>query len=541
MIRKSNQCGWFATPPDPARAGNLADVVERLRRLKVWAGSPSYETIKDRVNTAWAAAGRPADELVCKSTVAYCFRPGRQRLDTDLVVAVVEALHPDTGYVSQWRQVLRVIGGEIEAVSQVRVQGDLPQDPPAFAGRDRELDRIRDAARTGGTVVIEGMAGVGKTQLAVHAGHVLHQRQPFEQVLFVNLRGFDTDPAQPPADPAAVLDGFLRLLGMPGQRIPHGLAARAAAYRARLAGSRALVVLDNAATIEQIRPLLPAAPGCLVLVTSRRTLGELRPAVHLAMDAFAPDEALAFLLEAVPEVAAGTDPGAAARIARRCGHLPLALSLITGHVRGTPGWTLTDHADRLDERHRDRRLDTGVELALHQSYQHLPAAQRRLLRLLALHPGHDFDAYAAAALADTDVATAQTLVSSLRGDYLLEQTAPGRYTFHDLVRAYATTRAGDEERPSDRRAALTRLFDYYLATAAAAVRILYPALAGWRPAIAAPVTRVPPMTDRRAALAWLNAERATLVAVAGRSATASEFVRTPPSPPDSAPRLPAEK
>jgi hypothetical protein len=162
------------------------------------------------------------------------------------------------------------------------------------------------------------------------------------------------------------------------------------------------------------------------------------------------------------------DPCAAARIARGCGYLPLALSLITGHIRRTPGWTLTDHADRLDERRHDLRLDTGVELALDGSYQHLPADQRRLLRLLALHPGRDFDAYAAAALADIEVAAAQVLVGRLRGEHLIEQTAPGRYHLHDLVRAYAITRAGDEERPSERRAALIRLFDHYLATADAA-------------------------------------------------------------------------
>lgn len=511
----------FTALPDPGKADSLADLVERLRRLKVWAGDPSYETIKDRVNAAWTAAGRPDGELTGKSTVAYCFRPGRRRLDTDLVLAVVQALHPDTGYVSQWRQALRVIGGEIEAVSQVRVQDRLPQDPAGFTGRAGELDRLRHAARGGEAVVIsaiEGMAGVGKTQLALHAGHLLHQEEPFERVLFVNLRGFDPDPAQPPADPAAVLDGFLRLLGMPGQQIPHDLAARAAAYRHRLAGTRALVVLDNAATTEQVRPLLPATPGCLTLVTSRRSLVGLGPATHLTVDVFTPDEALAFLARAVPEVPVGADPRAAARIARRCGYLPLALSLTTGHIRSTPGWTLTDHADRLDERHHLRRLDTAIELALHLSYQHLPADQRRLLRLLALHPGHDFDAYAAAALTDTDLTTARTGLDYLHRDHLLQQAAADRYTFHDLVRAFATTRAHDEDRPAERRTVLTRVFDYYLATTAAAIDTLRPAEAHLRPRIPQAGTPVPDLTDPDTAQAWLDAERSTLVAVAANTA-----------------------
>jgi tetratricopeptide (TPR) repeat protein len=363
------------------------------------------------------------------------------------------------------------------------------------------------------------MAGVGKTQLAVHAGHLLHREKPFERVLFVNLRGFDPDPAQPPADPAAVLDGFLRLLGMTGQQIPHDLDGRAAAYRKRLAGTRALVVLDNAATTEQVRPLLPNASGCLTLITSRRSLADLRPATHLSVDVFTPDEADEFLSGAVPDVPVGPDPHAVARVARRCGHLPLALRLITGHIRSTAGWTLTDHADRLDERHHQQRLDTGVELALHLSYQDLPAEQRRLLRLLALHPGQDVDGHAAAALADTDLTTARALLESLHHDHLLQQTASGRYTFHDLVRAYATTRASDEDAPSERRAALTRLFDHYLVTAAAAMNTLYPAESRLRPRIPVTGTRTPDLSDPDTALGWLDIERPTLVAVAAHTAT----------------------
>ena len=510
----------FAALPDPGQANSVADLVERLRLLKVWAGDPSYDTIKDRVNKAWTAAGRPASELTGRSTVAYCFRPGRRRLDSDLVLAVVQALHPETGYVTAWRQALRVVGQEIEAVSQVRVQDRLPQDLAGFTGRSDELDRLHHAAQAGEAVVIsaiEGMAGVGKTQLAVHAGHLLHRQQPFERVLFVNLRGFD--PAQPPADPAAVLDGFLRLLGMPGQQIPHGLEARAAAYRDRLADVRALVVLDNAATTEQVRSLLPATPGCLTLVTSRRNLADLHAATHLSVDVFTPDEASAFLIKAVPEVPVGSDPHAAARIARRCGHLPLALSLVTGHIRNTPGWTLTDHADRLDEHHHHQRLDTGVELALHLSYQHQPAPRRRLLRLAALHPGQDFDAYAAAALTDTDLTTTQTRLDHLHRDHLLQQGAPGRYTFHDLVRVYATIRATDEDRPPERRTALTRLFDHYLATTATAMNTLHPGESHHRPAIPPADTPTPELTDPDTARGWLDTERLTLVAVAAHTAT----------------------
>ncbi|MCA2211755.1 ATP-binding protein [Jidongwangia harbinensis] len=511
----------FSVPPDPAPAGGLDDLVERLRLLKVWAGDPSYETIKERVNTAWTAQGRPAGELTRRTTIADCFRPGRRRINTDLVIAVVQALHDDTGYVGRWRQALRVVGGQAEAAAHVRVQDRLPPDLAGFTGRAGEIDRLRSAGRRGDAVVIsaiEGMAGVGKTQLAVHTGHLLHREQPFERVLFVNLRGFHPDPAQPPADPAAVLDGFLRLLGVSGPQVPHDLADRVALYHQRLAGTRALIVLDNAASAEQVRPLLPATPGCLTLVTSRRSL-DLPGATHLAVDVFTPDEASAFLARAVPEVPVGPDPGAADQIARRCGYLPLALSLVAGRMHSAPGWNLTDHADRLDERHRDRRLYTGVELALDLSYQRLPPEHGRLLRLLALHPGPDFDGYAAAALADTGVDAARDVLRHLHQDHLLQPATPGRFTFHDLVRAYAGNLAGDEDRPAERRSALARLFDHYLATASAAMDTLYPADAYLRPKISQHRLPMPDLTDPKDAREWLDAERITLIAVVAHTAT----------------------
>lgn len=525
MSSAQDSVGAFAELPDPGQATTVDGLVERLRLLKVWAGDPSYETIKERVNESWAAAGRPAGELAGKTTVVDCFRFGRRRLNPELVVAVVAALHPDVGYVAQWRQALQVVGGESTAAAQVRVQDALPQDLAGFIGRSAELDRLRGLLlrdqQDGRAVVIsaiQGMAGVGKTQLAVHAGHLLAQERPFDRVLFVNLRGFHPDPTQPPADPAAVLYGFLCLLGVPGHKIPHDLPGRTATYRSRLVGTRVLVVLDNAADAGQVRPLLPETPGCPALVTSRRALADLAEAIHLPVDVFTADEAVRFLTMAAPDVPVGEDSRAAARIAGRCGHLPLALGLVAGHMRATPGWTLTDHADRLDERHRDRRLDTGVELALDLSYQHLPADRRRLLRLLALHPGHDLDGYAAAALAGTDLDTASTSLHHLRDDHLLQQGSPGRYTFHDLVRVHATTRALDEDRPLDRRAALTRLFDHYLAAAAAAMNTLFPAETHRRPQIPPAGTPGPDLTDADTARGWLDTERPTLVAIAAHTA-----------------------
>jgi tetratricopeptide (TPR) repeat protein len=514
----------FAAIPDPGRARTLGDLSEGLRSLKVWAGDPSYEWITGRINKAWAAAGRPASELTKKPTVVDCFKPGRRRLNTDLVIAIVQALHPDAGYVTQWRQALRVVGGETRAASQVRTQDRLPPALAGFTGRTSELDHLRQTLhqqddRAVVISAIAGMPGIGKTQLAIHAGHLLTRELPLDQVLFVNLRGFHPDPAQPPADPAAVLDGFLRLLGVPGQQIPHDLEDRATTYRGLLAGTRSLIVLDNAADANQVRPLLPQTPGCRVLVTSRRNLTDLQPATHLRVDVFTPEEALSSLARAAPHLPVSEDPGAAARITARCGYLPLALGLVAGHMRAKPDWTLADHADWLDERHHSRRLDSGVELALDLSYQHLPVDWRRLLRLLALHPGQDFDAYAAAALAGTDYGAAQTHLDHLCDDHLLQHGTPGRYAFHDLIRAYATTRAHDEERPADRHASLTRLFDYYLAATASAVNALHPAEAHRRPEIPPASTPTPDLTDPENALAWLDTERPTLVAVAAHTAT----------------------
>ncbi|HEY0534360.1 MAG TPA: tetratricopeptide repeat protein [Actinoplanes sp.] len=506
----------FASLPDPGAADSLDGVADGLRQLKIWAGEPSYETIKDRINGVWRTAGRPAGELARRATVADCFKAGRRRLNTELVIAIVRALHPDPGYAAQWQQALRVIGGEAKASAQVRVQGSLPQDLPGFVGRTVELDLLRRALAHGPVAIsaIAGMAGVGKTQLAIHAGHRFTAEGLFDRVLFVNLRGFHPDAAQPPADPAAVLDGFLRQLGVSGQRIPHDRPARTAMFRTLLAGTRTLVVLDNAASVDQVRPLLPATPGCPALITSRRDLGDLDDVTRLVVDVFTAGEAVAFLTRAARGTPVGGDPAAAARIARRCGYLPLALGIVAGHIRGATGWTLTEHADRLDERQHNRRLDTGVQLAFDESYAHLSDEHQRFLRLTALHPGPDFDAYAAATLVHADLTTATARLGDLLRDHLVQQTAAGRYTFHDLIRAYASERAADEEPPSARQAALTRMFDYYLATAAGAMDTLYPAEAEHRPRVPTPDSPTPLLPDPRAALAWLDSERPTLVALA---------------------------
>ncbi|MET0492819.1 MAG: tetratricopeptide repeat protein [Actinoplanes sp.] len=314
-----------------------------------------------------------------------------------------------------------------------------------------------------------------------------------------------------------MLEALLRLLGVPGPRVPRGLEARVAAYRDRLAGLRVLVVLDNAADSEQVQPLVADSPGSLTLVTSRRAArraggrgpgrgGRLHSAGRRRLSrsrrARGRDRA---------------DARALARIAEQYGFLPLALGVVAGHIRAQPGWTLTDHADRLDVRHDERRLDSAVELSLDLSYRHLPRAEQQLLRQLALHPGQDFDGYAAAALSAYEMGLVRRHLRKLSDDNLLQCLAPGRYTFHDLVRAYAAARADDEEPPSGQRAALTRLFDNYLATAASAADTVYPDDVYRRPRIAAPGTPMPEFDSPDTALAWLETERPNLVAIAGHT------------------------
>lgn len=516
-MKSAESAGRSAGPPDPGPARSLDELVGCLRALKLWAGNPSYETITRRVNARWQAAGRPAGELARRGTVVDCFKTGRRRFNTDLVVTVVQALHDETGYLAHWRQALQVTLAETTAAAQVRVLDRLPDDVAAFTGRHAELDQLRRLAEKPGhgpvVCVLAGMAGVGKSQLAIHAGHLLVAGGRFDTTLFVNLRGFHSDPGQPPAEPAAVLDGFLRQLGLPGHEIPHGLQARAALFRERLAGRRALVILDNAVAKGQVEPLLPRGPGTLTLVTSRRRLVGLGSAVHVDVELFTPDEAEQLLARSVPGVAIGTDRSALRRVALRCGHLPLALSVVAGQIAARSGWTVTDHADRLDERHRHHRLDTGVELALHLSYQHLPERRQALLRRMAAHPGPDLDDHAGAALLETDPETAAAHLRHLAAEYLVQQPVGGRYMLHDLVRAYAADLARDEDRPADRRDALSRLFDHYLYSAAAAMDALYPAERHRRPDLPPRPPAGPRLDDPKTALLWLDAERATLVAV----------------------------
>lgn len=410
------------------------------------------------------------------------------------------------------------------------VPAQLPADVHAFTGRNDELavlDRLLTAGDEHGSATaagcapvvisaISGTPGVGKTALAIHAAHRVCGRFPDGQ-LYINLRGYDPDQPMPPADALARL---LTALGVPGPDIPLDLDDRAARYRTELTGRRILIVLDNAGTVEQVRPLLPGTPSTAVIVTSRDALAGL-VAIHgarrLDLDLLPPADAISVLRTLIGD-RVNAEPDAAAALAAHSAHLPLALRVAAELAISRPHASLTELAADLAD--RQQRLDlldaagdtrAAVRTVFFWSYQHLPADTARTFRLLGLHPGPDHDPYAAAALAAMSVGQAQRTLDQLARAHLIHPTGPGRYTMHDLLRAYATELTHTEDTDDERNTALTRLLDHYLATAAAAADVLYPA-AEHKPPLPPVTTPGPLVADSGAALVWLDAERATLIA-----------------------------
>jgi DNA-binding SARP family transcriptional activator/Tfp pilus assembly protein PilF len=415
------------------------------------------------------------------------------------------------------------------AVPHAAVPRQLPAAVEQFTGRDDELAeltaRLRPAGRAPRTVVISaigGTAGVGKTALAVHWAHQASEHFPDGQ-LYVNLRGYDPGQPVPPGD---ALAGFLRALGVPGQDLPAELDERATRFRSMLAGRQILVLLDNAGSVEQVRPLLPGTPGCAVLVTSRDALVGLVArdgARRLDLDLLPLADAVS-LLRALIGGRVDADPKAAAALTAQCCRLPLALRVAAEHAAARPavplaGLTreLADQQQRLDLLDAGGDPATAIRAVFSWSYRHLEPDAARAFRLAGLHPGPDLDPFAAAALTGTSLPRVGRLLDQLALGHLINPTGPGRSGMHDLLRAYARELAAAEQE-EEQRAALTRLFDYYVHTAAAAMDALFPAEQQHRPRIAASAVPAPLITGTASALAWLDAERENLVSVAVHSA-----------------------
>jgi tetratricopeptide (TPR) repeat protein/transcriptional regulator with XRE-family HTH domain len=406
----------------------------------------------------------------------------------------------------------------------------LPADTALFTGRQEELgyllavaERAEREVAPGAVVIcaIGGMGGAGKTALAVHAGHRLAGHFPDGQ-LFLDLHGFAQDSA--PRAPGDALAGLLGALGVPPAQIPAQVEARAALYRERLAGTRTLVVLDNAFDEAQVRPLLPAAAGSLVLITSRRRLKALDDAVPLQLDMLPLDQAVTLLRQAARAGAPPADDPGWERVADLCGRLPLALVIAGALLRtGGKAWTLTRLIDRLTPRR------TGDELAGYTdevrsltavfdlSYQALSEHERLLFRRLGLLPGLGIDAHGAAALLDVGLNAADALVERLADYNLLIGVSPGRYRVHDLVHAHASTLAARQDPDSERADAQGRLLHYYAHTAQSASL----PIARWpRPGPAGPApAHAPAVHCPDAARAWLRAERPDLDAAFAHAST----------------------
>jgi DNA-binding SARP family transcriptional activator/Tfp pilus assembly protein PilF len=521
------------------RAGVVLDLNEiRLRRGE--HGALAGEL-------AAQAAAAPGDERLIGQLMLALYRCGRQAEalrwfeQTRRYLAGELGADPSPPLAALHQQILRA-DPALAVPRPATVPRELPADVLAFTGRAAELaelDRLLGSPATAvGPVLgpsgrtqdgpgrapaavisaVSGTAGVGKTALAIHWAHraAAGGRFPDGQ-LHVNLRGYD--PARP-ATAADALAGFLRTLGVPGPDIPPGEDQRAARYRSLLADKRMLIVLDNASSVEQVRPLLPGTPGCAVLVTSRDALAGLVArdgAARLDLDLLPLQEAVALLTELVGDQARA-DPGAAAELARQCARLPLALRVAAELAAARPAVPLADLvADLAGQQRRLDLLDaagdprTAVRAVFSWSYQQLSGDAARMFRLLGIHPGPDISVPAAASLAALAEADARRLLRELARAHLIAEHLPGRYAFHDLLRAYAADQARADDSQDERKAAIGRVLDHYLHTAAGATLLLNPAKE--------PVLLAPPVpgaapeqpADYSQALAWFEQEHQVLL------------------------------
>ena len=404
------------------------------------------------------------------------------------------------------------------------VPRQLPASVRQFVGRERELAELtgllgQAGARPAAVIsAIGGTPGVGKTALAVYFGHQAAGLFPDGQ-LYVNLAGFG--PSGSPLAPGQAVRGFLDALGIPPEHIPADLDGQAGLYRSLLAGRRMLVVLDNAADELQVRPLLPGSPGCLAVVTSRRQLAGLAAtagAVLITLGCLPQAEALQLLAARLGAGRVAAEPGAAADLVTLCAGLPLALAIAAARGAVRSGFLLAALAAELrDTAGRLDALDAGdpaasVRAVFSWSYQQLSTDAARMFRLLGLHPGPDTSAPAAASLAGIDEPAARRLLRELARAHLIAEHVPGRYAFHDLLRAYAAAQADDTDSAAEREAAVGRVLDHYLHTASPAALLLHPVrdLIALAPPSPGAVPEQP--ADHRQALTWFETEHQVLLA-----------------------------
>jgi DNA-binding SARP family transcriptional activator/Tfp pilus assembly protein PilF len=539
------------TLPDPLRAQTVrleqlrTTVVEAAFEARLAEGQhreliPELESATRRYplrEQLWAQrmlalyrSGRQAEALVTYQKVREILLselgiepgPDLQRLNQQ-ILTVDSALQPRTP-------------APVKAAHAPVVPAQLPLDVPAFAGRDAELSQLNrfllETDERSAAVVISallGTAGVGKTALAVHWAHQVADRFPDGQ-LYVNLRGFD--PGGSAMEPTEAIGRFLDAFEVPPQRIPTDLEAQAGLYRSLLAGRRVLVVLDNARDADQVRPLLPGAPGCLVVVTSRNELSGLiaaESAHPVNLDVLTTAEARQLLTGRLGHDRVASEPDAAEELIGRCARLPLALAILAARIATHPGFSLGALAAQL--RDTPSGLDafangdtaTDVRAVFSWSYRAMDAETARLFRLLGTQPGPDIAIPAAAGLAAKSPEQVRSLLAKLTHAHLVTEHTPGRYTFHDLLRAYAAELCHTHDAKAERRAAVHRVLAHYLHTADSADRLIMPGRRHAPLDPPQPASRPLELASPGAALKWCEAERLNLVAATRYAAETGRY------------------
>ncbi|GAA3347223.1 BTAD domain-containing putative transcriptional regulator [Amorphoplanes nipponensis] len=520
--------------------GRHRDHIATLRRLL--AEEPLRERLYELLMIALYRSDRQAEALAV-------FQQARRRLRDDCGIDPAEPLRLLHRRILAADPDLKNAAGETGVTDAVPVEpardddrsggpaaagqtpAQLPLNIPDFTGRDDELVRLDRLLDDGGgpdtatpVVAISGTAGIGKTALAVHWAHRVRDRFPDGQ-LYVNLRGFD--PGGAAVQPGEAIRGFLDAFAVPPQRIPISPDAQAGLYRSLLAGKRVLIVLDNARDAQHVRPLLPGAPGCLVVITSRDQLAGLivgQDARPVTVDLLSAVEARRLLARRIGRARVDAEPGAVEDIIDACARLPLALTIVAARAAVHPKFSLAVLAGQLRTAYSgldafdDGDAETDVRGVFGWSYRTLSGGAARMFRRLALHPGPDIAVPAAAALTGGTIREARRQLAELSRAHLVTEHAPGRFAFHDLLRAYAGEQTSTLDTPADRRAAIHRMLDHYLQTAGLATARLSRR--------EDPLTLIPPapgtvcedIPDRTRALAWFTAEHPVLVAAVGRAA-----------------------
>jgi len=545
--------------PDGVRAHAMFRSLdqERLATVKDAADAALRAGVPEAVLTELqeAAVGHPLDEPLLARLVLTLSAAGRRPEALGTYRAAVSRLADELGIDPgpELRDAHRAVRDEPPSPTpgasgapdragpgpSVPAPAQLPHDLPTFTGRRSELDQVLRLSESGtgpvGPVVISaigGMAGIGKTTLAVHWAHRIADRFPDGQ-LYVDLRGFD--PSGAVMSPGEAVRGFLDTLGVPPEQVPYGLDAQAALYRSLLAGRRFLVLLDNARDTDHVRPLLPGTPDCLTIVTSRNQLSGLVAAhgAHaLTLRPLDPGQARELLARRLGAERVAAEPRAVAEITALCSGLPLALACVAARAAAHPHFPLSAIAAELLEDHGSldsfTRADVSADVSAVFSWSSraVSPGAARLFRLLSLHPGPDFSAPAAGALAGLPVREARLLLTELSGVHLLNEHVPGRYAFHDLLRAHAADLVRAEHPEAERQEAVRRLFEHYLHTAHAAGLLIAPHADPLPLAPPAPGTAPEPLPDDRRALSWLTAEYPVLLTVIEAAANSGADAET---------------